>query len=155
MYLRIPYETALACHPKLVQVVMDKLARGKSKERGSAPETLEWGYSWSLSVKCITLSEMLKGVKPVETRTLDERIHCGLTGSKGRWKETAFYMGTGMHPVPPEVMATMEASLNPPTTPSPSELESALRELNPTVVVLSGMSDTLTRSDITGFHTKD
>mgnify|MGYP006888283347 FL=1 len=60
-----------------------------------------------------------------------------------------------MHPVPPEVMATMEASLNPPTTPSPSELESALRELNPTVVVLSGMSDTLTRSDITVFRTKD
>lgn len=155
MYLEIPYETALACHPKLVQVVMDKLARGKSKERGSAPESLKWGYTWSLSVKSITLSELLKGVQPTETRTLDERIHCGLIASKGRWRETAFYMGTGMHPVPPEVMATMEHSLTPPAPFQPSELESALRVLNPKVVVLSGMSDTLTRSNTTGFHTKD
>ena len=154
MYLEITYETAMARHPGLVAEIMALLAKGKSKERGSAPESLTWGYSWGLSFRSVTLGQMLKGDQPTEDRTLDERIHCVLVARKGRWHGAAG-PSNGFHPVPAEVMANMEASLKPPTPFRPSELENALRELNPTVVVLPGMSDTLTRSDITGFHTKD
>lgn len=93
MYLEITYETALACHPKLVTVLMDRLARGKSKERGSAPETMKWGYSWGELVQGCSLDQLLRGERPVETRPLEERIRWGLTASKGRWKDSAQYMG--------------------------------------------------------------
>ena len=150
MYMDITPETAMTRHPELVAEVMAILAKGKSKERGSAPETLTWRYSWSLSIKSISLGQMLNGEQPQETRTLDERIHCVLVGGKGRWSGCAGPID-GLHPVPPEVMAKMQACLEPPTPLSPSKLEAALRELNPTVVVLNRMSDTLTRNDITGF----
>lgn len=149
MKLDITYSTALERHPKLVQSIMDKLAMGKSKERGSAPESLTWRYDWGVSCKSATLAQLCRGERPVETRTLDERIHCVLTASKGRWSGSAGEIH-GFHPVPVEVMAYMRSF---PQYKS-SDLEGALRELNPTVVVLSGVSDPLTRSDTTGFHTK-
>lgn len=135
MYLEITYETALACHPKLVTVLMDRLARGKSKERGSAPETMKWGYSWGELVQGCSLDQLLRGERPVETRPLEERIRWGLTASKGRWKDSAQYMGPPA-PVPPEVLASTEASLKPPPPLSDTELEAALQKLNPMMVVL-------------------
>jgi hypothetical protein len=154
MYTEISYETALARHPALIQIIMDDLARGKSKERGSAPETLRWRYIWALSVQSYTFHQILKGEVKEETRSLEERISCGLQGTKGRWTGTTWGdVSNGcIRPLPPEIMATMDANGRP--LPA-SEVETALRALNPKVVVISGMSDTLLRSDITGFTRTD
>lgn len=108
MYLEITYEQASARHPELVAEIMDKLSKGKSREKGSPPESLTWGYYWGVTVQSFTLGQLLSGKgPPVETRTLEERTSCALKGSKGRWHGVS-WPKDGIRPVPREVMDNMK-----------------------------------------------
>ena len=107
MYLEIPYETALARHPELVAEVMATLAKGKSREKGSPPESLTWGYYWGVTVQSLSFAQMIRGEVPVETRSLEQRTSCALKGSKGRWYGVA-WPKDGIRPVPQEVMDNMK-----------------------------------------------
>lgn len=113
MNVVIEYETALARHPAAVAEVMKAIARSRSKDRDCDPTHFQWTYLWCLSVQSFSMSDLLAGNLPTETRPLEARI-CGLSlsaekGRKYARSETVYdYTRDGAEALPPEVRAYHE-----------------------------------------------
>jgi hypothetical protein len=106
----IPYETALARHPREVAEVMANLAKSRSKDPDCDPTHFVWTYSWGISVRSGSLADLLKGAFPTETRSLEERIGsitlCADKGRKYSYSRDAYnYTRDGAAALPPEVRA--------------------------------------------------
>lgn len=77
MIIKISYTEAKKRHPKLVEQVIAKLRKSKSKENKTTPSKLKWSYVWAETINQNTH-------RPTEK----DRINCSsvsLQGSIGRW----------------------------------------------------------------------
>lgn len=99
--MRIPvtYAEAKARYPAAVEEIIQKLRSGKSKEKNSAPDKLDWFFDWGIVLPSCRFEDILKGIKE-EAGPVKDRIRCSLFASKGRWWKFSEHI----LPIPQEII---------------------------------------------------
>ncbi len=110
MKTTITYQLALERHPDHVANVLAQLQNGKSKEKGTAPESFEWSYLTAERIEgdC-SFQGMINRIKnPPPPPTLQQRIQNRLKNittylhaKKGHWQG---YCEQPLETLPPEVI---------------------------------------------------
>lgn len=101
MKTEITYSQAKERHPELVQEIIAKLRKGRSKHKNAAPEDLQWFYAWACLIEesysgwsglqaLMAQKEEPKDSGPPLTVTEEltdqlTRVRCVLEGRIGRW----------------------------------------------------------------------
>lgn len=84
--------------PTQVKEVMEKLKKGKSKEKGRSERTIDWHLSWAEMIQPMSINEILSG-KNFEDPSTEDRIKASsvtLFGKINRWQgyaDTPIWVG--------------------------------------------------------------
>jgi hypothetical protein len=91
----IAYEVILQRYPESVNKIMQKLQKGKSKEKNSKPEEFEWCFDCSVEGRAYQFNDILNAqadrakedAMTIEQKLKDyaSRCHVYISASKGRW----------------------------------------------------------------------
>lgn len=118
MQIPISYPTAAGRHERLVEEIVKKLRRGKSKHKDAHPVTLAWFYSWSIEVPGFSFQEIIAGKASEEQARQAALTEDDLVGERVKRTRASLYACIGrwygtepLDEVPLEIVRLHEAAV--------------------------------------------